>query len=51
MAKGGQRKPTQAEIMAAVIAQVHLGVAMARASGVVCGSPFNIRVKEVDADG
>jgi len=39
-----RRKSTAAEVYAMVVAQVHLGVAMARASGVVCGSPINIRV-------
>lgn len=37
-------KPTQAEINAAIIAEIYIGVAMARASGLVVGSPRNIRV-------
>jgi hypothetical protein len=32
------------QLMAAAIAQVHLGIAMARSRGVVCGSPSDIRV-------
>lgn len=39
-----RRKPSSAEIYAMAVAQVYIGVAMARASGVVCGSPINIRV-------
>ncbi|WP_189342936.1 MULTISPECIES: hypothetical protein [unclassified Mesorhizobium] len=46
-----KRKPTKSEILAAAIAQIHIGVAMARASGVVCGSPQDIRVYEVKTDG
>lgn len=30
---------------ALIIAQIYLGVAMARAAGVECGSPQNIRIK------
>lgn len=34
---------TQAQI-AAVIAEIYIGIAMAKSRGVVCGSPVNIRV-------
>jgi hypothetical protein len=33
-----------AEVKAAIIAEIHLGVAMARAAGVECGSPTNIQI-------
>jgi hypothetical protein len=46
-----KRKPTKDEIYAAVLAQIHIGIAMARASGIVCGSPQNIRIYEVKTDG
>lgn len=31
-------------LMACAITEIHLGIAMARAAGVVCGSPQNIRL-------
>lgn len=39
-----ERKLTATEIYAAAVAGIYLGIAAARAKGVVCGSPQNIRV-------
>ena len=42
---------TKAEIYAMAVAQIHIGIAMARVKGVVCGSPRDIRVVEVKSNG
>jgi hypothetical protein len=40
-------KPTSQELIAAVLTEIHLGIAMARAAGVVCGSPQNIKIARI----
>jgi hypothetical protein len=40
-------KPTSQELIAAVLTEIHLGIAMARAAGVVCGSPQNIKITRI----
>jgi hypothetical protein len=42
-------EPTKGEIFAAAVAQIYIGIAMARVKGVVCGSPRNIRVRPATA--
>lgn len=38
------RVTKDAKLLALAIAQIHIGVAMARAKGVVCGSPRDIKL-------
>ena len=42
--KDGRPSKKSIAIMAAVLTEIHLGIAMARAAGVVCGSPTGIRI-------
>lgn len=35
------------QLKALIIAKIYIGVAMARAAGVVCGSPSNIRIRAI----
>lgn len=37
------RAPNPRDV-AAILTEIHLGIAMTRAAGVVCGSPLNIRI-------
>jgi hypothetical protein len=37
------QKLDRVEMLAAVLTEIHLGIAMARAKGVVCGSPIGVR--------
>jgi hypothetical protein len=39
-----QTNPSEQDILAMAIAQINIGIAMARAKGVVCGSPTGIRI-------
>ena len=39
---------TEQQILAAAITEIYLGVAMARASGIVCGPPQKIRVTPIE---
>lgn len=37
--------------LAAVLTEIHLGIAMARAAGVVCGPPQNIKITTIKPKG
>lgn len=37
----------QSEINAAIIKEIYLGIAMARAAGIQCGNPQNIRIQPI----
>ena len=44
MSERGRPSAYTPELYAVVLTQVHLGVAMAKARGVICGSPTNVRM-------
>lgn len=45
MSERGRPTAYRPELHAAALTQIHLGVAMAKARGVICGSPRNVRLK------